>query len=82
MMTLMSGLMFRVKDYGPPQYEVLWRCSKFFNFAVPKPYKQDLPGLMKSKEFLSTAKDRMFSVLSSTINKANNMTDTMLANQP
>lgn len=83
MMTILNALMFKVNltkgEFNQVQTELLARCAKYFQFQIPKQYKNDIPNLMKQKDFLSLAKDRMMSTLFNHINKANGVTDQLIA---
>jgi uncharacterized protein (DUF697 family) len=48
MMNIMNAVFFKgLKDFGPVQVELMYRCGRFFGFQIPKHFKQDLPTLLK-----------------------------------
>eukprot|EP00347_Sterkiella_histriomuscorum_P022313 403330922 len=81
-MSLMSNLMFRTKEYGNLQYDILNRCSRYFGIPIPKPYKNDIVSLMKNKEFLTLAKEKMHLMLFNHINKTNQIESQNQPTQP
>ena len=60
------------------QAELFSRCTKFFGLTIPKQFKNDINGLMKQKDFLALAKEKMTTLLVQNINKTNNVTDALL----
>lgn len=81
MMGILNALMFKInlKEQTPVQAELLSRCAKYFNFPIPKQFKSDLVALLKQKEFLSMAKERMVVTFQQHINKLNGVTEQLMA---
>ncbi len=52
-MQYLSTLMYRTKEYGTTQSEILAKCSKYFGIIIPRLHKNDIQSFVKSKEFMS-----------------------------
>jgi Mg2+/Co2+ transporter CorC len=81
MMCILSALMYKInlKEQLPVQVELITRCAKYFGFPVPKQYRQDLNAMLKQKDFLSLAKERMVASLNAQLNRANGVTEEAMA---
>ena len=81
MMSYLAALMYKVKEFNSFQQELLSRCAKYFNLVIPKQYKSNPVELMKNKDFLSQAKEKMYQQLNSAVNTANNIAESELPSQ-